>query len=640
MGNFWDNLVQNLRALKSVFIVEPPPPPIGYFAHLQSKYKELSYLSWENRSRDDAKNSIIRPTVPLDSPELRAYENIQEKTYDPFDIDYNAIRNSSIFQKLGGLSQLAPTFSTWFKTRLTHTSHVVEVTTTLCAHMGLSKASTSLARACAGAHDIGHAAFSHEAEQVFNKKLERHNHYWDHDYFGLKILTKFAHGGVTFSGFPITLATLEGVVKRFKRYLPDEDFESGKVLQNHFNRKRSELGSDIEVLNKFSTELKLDKWSHAEGQIASIADWIAYTVSDIRDIMMTKIETETPIEAKRFFDQLCEHFPPAKEVWGKIRDNYVTYMKNGGKESNIKKNYKVRMEGFLAQFSTELQHVLVTDVLENSLLNLRREQKRGNLATSDNVRELDNLLITISPKMEKQLNDLKGFYIKEVYPHIFDNYADIDRIMERFYDMIHSTFETGRMLNKCIKDDCCNELQDYIKKISEKGGPYENRPEIRADLNVLIGDFRRIDQGVLASKKNETLHARADNLVTYDKQKLAKKYLDKHFIGIDSSWLDKYTSIEKIEGNSEEREKRKNLVVMEAITCNFTDTDVFYYLKRLDRKFYEQTIEGRKDGLYPVHVRPDAAPNYFVFIDEIVAAQITAKNYNPPHGKEPSFAGI
>ncbi|MBU3665245.1 MAG: deoxyguanosinetriphosphate triphosphohydrolase [Chthoniobacterales bacterium] len=134
-----------------------------------------------------------------------------------------------------------------YRTRLTHTMEVASISRTLARALGLNE---DLAEAVALAHDLGHSPFGHSGEETLDRLLVDHGGF-DHNDQSLRVVTLLESPYEDFEGLNLTREVLEG-------------------LQKHASaRSTPGLGSH--------------SCACLEGQIADLADEIAYYAHDVQD---------------------------------------------------------------------------------------------------------------------------------------------------------------------------------------------------------------------------------------------------------------------------------------------------------------------------------------------------------------------
>jgi len=197
-------------------------------------------------SAEDELASRIHPQAP------HAYRT-------PFARDAARVLHARAFRRLAGKTQVfmrLPTegLSDHFRSRLTHTLEVTQISRTVAAALGLN---AELAEALALAHDIGHPPFGHAGEKALDRVLRVHGLGFDHNLHALRIVTWFEERYPGYRGLNLTLAVREGIVKHSHDWSAAEHPE----LAEYF----------------------LDEFPPLEAQLIDLADEIAYLIADLDD---------------------------------------------------------------------------------------------------------------------------------------------------------------------------------------------------------------------------------------------------------------------------------------------------------------------------------------------------------------------
>ena len=157
-----------------------------------------------------------------------------------FMVDRDRIVHSKSFRRLKHKTQVyIRTFGDHYRTRLTHTLEVSQIARTIGVGIGLNE---YLIEAISLGHDLGHAAFAHNGEEVLNKFLDegfRHNEQ------SVRVVEKIEKNGL---GLNLTEEVIDGII-------------------NHSGLSKNEN-------NKAKT---------LEGRVVKISDKIAYLNHDIDD---------------------------------------------------------------------------------------------------------------------------------------------------------------------------------------------------------------------------------------------------------------------------------------------------------------------------------------------------------------------
>ena len=137
-----------------------------------------------------------------------------------------------------------------YRTRLTHTIEVTQISRTIARALGLNE---DLTEAIALAHDLGHTPFGHSGEQALNRLMSEHGGF-EHNAHGLRVVDLLEQQYPGYRGLNLTAEVRESIVKHATRW--DEPAAS------------EEFGPGPAVL---------------EGQAVAVGDSIAYDNHDLLD---------------------------------------------------------------------------------------------------------------------------------------------------------------------------------------------------------------------------------------------------------------------------------------------------------------------------------------------------------------------
>src|SRR6202789_206158 len=173
----------------------------------------------------------------------------------PFERDRDRVVQARAFRRLAGKTQVFTSrASDHFRSRLTHTMEVAQVTRHVAGALGLN---VDLAETLALVHDIGHPPFGHAGERALDECLKRHGLRFDHNLHALRICEHFEQRYAAHRGLNLTLGVREGIIKHSRDYSVDQHPE----LACYF----------------------LDQRPPLEAQIIDLADEIAYLTADLDD---------------------------------------------------------------------------------------------------------------------------------------------------------------------------------------------------------------------------------------------------------------------------------------------------------------------------------------------------------------------
>ncbi len=208
----------------------------------------------------------------------------------PFARDAARILHARAFRRLAGKTQVFTRLpddppSDHFRSRLTHTLEVTQISRTLARALGLN---AELAEALALAHDIGHPPFGHAGEKALDHALRAQGLGFDHNLHALRIVTWFEERYAAFRGLNLTLGVREGIVKHSLDYNAQEHPEMAEYF--------------------------LDQRPPLEAQLIDLADEIAYLTADLDDGLDSGILTIAQVREgvplfRRFHDRALADNP-------------------------------------------------------------------------------------------------------------------------------------------------------------------------------------------------------------------------------------------------------------------------------------------------------------------------------------------
>ena len=277
-----------------------------------------------------------------------------------FQRDRDRIVHTKAFRRLQNKTQVfAPQFSDHFRTRLTHTLEVTQVSTTIARAMGLN---TDLCEVLALSHDIGHPPFGHEGEKVLDRIMKKHNSGFDHNLHALRIVEDFEVKYPALRGLNLTYEVREGIIK-------------------HSSGWEDSTRSYID-LSEYEPGIK----PPLEAQVIDLADEIAYNAADLDDgyrsglLRADLIRDEVPLFA-RLSETVSSEYPRAQErIW-------------------------------VSETLRRLIDCLVTDLIEFTLSEIRG----CGIQSVEDVRRQEALIVSLSPETSLLNQRLKHFLNERLY---------------------------------------------------------------------------------------------------------------------------------------------------------------------------------------------------------------------------------
>lgn len=181
----------------------------------------------------------------------RVYPDHEPAYRTAFQRDRDRIIHTTAFRRLEYKTQVfVIAEGDYYRTRLTHTLEVAQIGRTLARALGVNE---DLTEAICLGHDLGHPAFGHSGEQTLDKLMAGHGGF-DHNRQTLRIVEKLEERFPDWPGLNLTWEVREGLVKHETEY-------------------------DVSDASGYEPDLACS----LEGQIANVADELAYSAHDLDD---------------------------------------------------------------------------------------------------------------------------------------------------------------------------------------------------------------------------------------------------------------------------------------------------------------------------------------------------------------------
>jgi len=233
-----------------------------------------------------------------------------------FERDRDRIIHCSAFRRLEGKTQVfTPGLDDYYRTRLTHSIEVAQIGRTIAKELRLNE---SLTEAICLAHDLGHPPFGHAGEQVLNELMESFSGF-EHNKQTLRIVDLLEHPYPAFTGLNLMYETRLGLAKHKSPYDKPHD----------------------ETFDELNCSL--------EGQVADVADRIAYNCHDLEDAMRARLirpeqlqnieiftEVQSRIDAKAIKDRTIRRTRTAKAIIDKLVGDCIDASKKALAAANVK----------------------------------------------------------------------------------------------------------------------------------------------------------------------------------------------------------------------------------------------------------------------------------------------------------------
>jgi dGTPase len=202
----------------------------------------------------------------------RVYPDHEPAYRTAFQRDRDRIIHTTAFRRLEYKTQVfVISEGDYYRTRLTHTMEVAQIGRTLARALGVNE---DLTEAICLGHDLGHPAFGHSGEQTLNALMAGHGGF-DHNRQTLRIVEKLEKRFPGWPGLNLTWEVREGLVKHETEY-------------------------DVSDANGYKPELACS----LEGQIANIADELAYGAHDLDDGLRAGLITPLELQEVTLWNEL------------------------------------------------------------------------------------------------------------------------------------------------------------------------------------------------------------------------------------------------------------------------------------------------------------------------------------------------
>jgi len=244
-----------------------------------------------------------------------------------FERDRDRIIHCSAFRRLEGKTQVfTPGLDDYYRTRLTHSIEVAQIGRTIAKELRLNE---SLTEAICLAHDLGHPPFGHAGEEVLDDLMSDFGGF-EHNRQALRTVDLLEHPYPDFAGLNLMYETRLGLARHRSPYDKPHD-DRGQA---------PDLEPDTAGFNERSCSL--------EGQIACIADRIAYDCHDLEDGMRAGLisseqlknvrifaEAQGFIQAEAIEDKTVRRTRTAKAIIDKLVSDCINASKKAMNQENI-----------------------------------------------------------------------------------------------------------------------------------------------------------------------------------------------------------------------------------------------------------------------------------------------------------------
>jgi dGTPase len=348
----------------------------------------------------------------------RIYKEKENKTRSPYQRDRDRIVHSSSFRRLKHKTQVfVNTEGDHFRTRLTHSMEVSQISRTLSRSLGLNE---DLCETLSLSHDLGHTPFGHAGEEVLNECMKKFGGF-DHNIQTLRIVTMVENKYYNFLGLNLTLETLDGLIKH-----------NGPIKNMHFFNK---------ILKKdyFKGKINFNNFPSLEAQTASISDDIAYNNHDLEDGLRANLFTLNDLKSVPFISKIID--------------------------KHKKKEKYFRREILINQLIRELINLMVLDVIDTTNTNLKKFKPK----TIRDVYNNKQFIVDFSNEMKKAVSMIKIFLKINMYNHkkVLINTNNGKKILKKLFNYFVNN--PDKLINReFLKKDRERVISDFISGMTDR----------------------------------------------------------------------------------------------------------------------------------------------------------------------------
>lgn len=296
--------------------------------------------------------------VRVESSLGRRYPEPPHPYRDDFQRDRDRIIHARAFRRLENKTQVfTRRLSDHFRTRLTHTIEVAQISRTIAAALRLND---NLVETLALVHDIGHPPFGHSGEAALDQAMREHGERFDHNLHALRIVEHFEQRYASHPGLNLTFEVREGIIKHSHDYAPADYPELAEYL--------------------------LDQRPPLEAQLIDHTDEIAYNTADLDDGYEAKLLKLDDI--RREVSIFERYYLEVEREFAAVRD-------------------KLKFNEALKRM---LNH-LVTDLITNTALRIQH----SGVQSVEDIRRYPERLAAFSPATDEQRAEAKQFLYRNLY---------------------------------------------------------------------------------------------------------------------------------------------------------------------------------------------------------------------------------
>jgi len=323
----------------------PPPAQAATFSALVDRaaleQREVEMLApYAMKSRESRGRHHPEPEHPLRTV---------------FQRDRDRIIHSTAFRRLEYKTQVFVNHEgDYYRTRLTHTLEVAQISRTIARIMGLNE---DLTEAIALGHDLGHTPFGHAGEEELDEQMKDHGGF-EHNSHGLRVVDHLERRYPSFPGLNLSWELRESMAKHTTKH-------------------------DRPAIAEFDDGAQ----PVLEGQAVEVADKIAYNNHDLDDGLTARMLTPRELAGLEAWARAAQEVDrQSAGLLKKIRDRQIII-------------YLINSQ--------------VTDLVANTSALIAELGVRS----TDDVRAAGRRLFRFSDEVQRQKEELEVFLQERLYRH-------------------------------------------------------------------------------------------------------------------------------------------------------------------------------------------------------------------------------
>ncbi len=349
--------------------------------------------------------------VTQDNDGQRRWAESNHAFRSPFQRDRDRVVHSRAFRRLERKTQVfLDGEGDHYRTRLTHTIEVAAIARTLARSLNVNE---DLSEAVALAHDLGHPPFGHMGESVLDELMRGVGEHFDHNEHSLRVVDTLERRYPGFEGLNLTKGVREALIKR--RH-PESSLDG----------------------------VRLSLHPSLEGQIADLADDLAYYVHDVDDGLEAGLVTPGQISEQ--------------PLWSMAEERALEQRSPGDCSENAFPAFTLRC----------MLDMMVGDVLEGT-----QQRLEGWAPSSANdIRQASEPVVILSEPLSDGCRQLRQFLFEYLYRHptvMNVNYrmGEVVRDLFSYYTRYPEKMGEGSR-QRAERDGLYRAVADYIAGMTDR----------------------------------------------------------------------------------------------------------------------------------------------------------------------------